>query len=106
MSNAISANRDQTIVGELKMWPPWRPLDYVPSTYEVAVIIRALSTPKAVGPDDLPAYFLRVLADERESNTLGNFHDIIVAVWEGGDVPRNVKCSDQGATQESRLSTG
>ena len=55
MSNAISANRYQTIVGELNMWPTWRPLDYVPSTYEVAVIIRALSTPMAVGPDDLPA---------------------------------------------------
>ena len=55
MSNAISANRYQTIVGELNIWPTWRPLDYVPSTYEVAVIIRALSTPMAVGADDLPA---------------------------------------------------
>ena len=55
MSNAISANRYQTIVSELNMWPSWRPLDYVPSTHEVAVIIRALGTPMAVGPDDLPA---------------------------------------------------
>ena len=30
----------------------------------------------------------KVLADEGEWDTLGKFHDIIVAVWRGGGVPR------------------
>ena len=36
----------------------------------------------------LPAAFLKVLADERESDTLGNSHEVIVAVWRGGGVPQ------------------
>ena len=46
---------------------------------------------KAVGPDGLPAGLLKVLADEGELNTLGKFHDIIVAVWRGGGVPQQCK---------------
>ena len=39
----------------------------------------------------MPAELLKVLADEREFNTLGNFHDTIVAVWRGGGVPQQQK---------------
>ena len=46
---------------------------------------------KAVGPDGLPAELLKVLVDEVELNTLGKFHDIIVAVWRGGGVPQRWK---------------
>ena len=46
---------------------------------------------KAVGPDGLPAELLNFLADEGELNTLGKFHDIIVAVWRGGGVPQQWK---------------
>ena len=73
---------------ELKQWSPCRLLDDVPSRYEVEEAIRALANRKAVGPDGLPAELLKVLADEGELNTLGKFHDIIVAVWRGGGVPQ------------------
>ena len=46
---------------------------------------------EAVGPDGLPAELLKVLADEEELNTLGNFHDITVALWRGGGVPQQWK---------------
>ena len=46
---------------------------------------------KAVGPDGLSAELLKVLADEGELNTLGKFHDIIVAVCGGGSVPQQWK---------------
>ena len=48
-------------------------------------------TEKAVGPDDLPAELLNVLRDEGELDTLGNFHEIIVAVWRVGGVPQQWK---------------
>ena len=76
---------------ELQQWPPCRPLDDAPSRYEVEEAIRALANRKAVGPDGLPAELLKVLADEGELDTLGNFHDIIVAVWRGVGVPQQWK---------------
>ena len=75
---------------ELKQWPPCRPLDDVPSRYEVEEAIRALENRKAVGPDGLPAEPLKVLADG-DLYTLGKFHDIIAAVWTGGGVPQQWK---------------
>ena len=89
--NTKSPTLDASIVDELKQWPPCRPLDDVPSRYEVEEAIRALANRKAVGPDGLPAELLKVLADEGELNTLGKFHDIIVAVWRGGGVPQQWK---------------
>ena len=76
---------------ELRQWPPCRPLDAVPFRYEVKEAIRALANRKAVGPDGLPAELLKGLADEGEFNTLGNFHDIIFAVWRKGSVPQQWK---------------
>ena len=85
--NTKSPTLDPSIVDELKQWPPCRPLDEVPSKYEVEEAIRALANRKAVYPDGLPAELLKVLADEGESSTLGKLHDVIVAVWRGGGVP-------------------
>ena len=59
-----------------------------PSRYEVEEAIRALANRKAIGSDGLPAELLKVLADEGELDTLGKFHDIVVAVWRGGGVPQ------------------
>ena len=59
-----SSTLDPSIVHELKQWPPCRPLNDVPSRYEVEEAIRALANRKAVGPDGLPAELLKVLADE------------------------------------------
>ena len=81
-----SPTLDPSIVDELKQWPPCRPLDDVPSRYEVEGEIRALANRKAVAPDGLPAELLTVLADG-ELKTLGKFHDTIVAVWRVGGVP-------------------
>ena len=89
LPNTKSPTLGPSIVDELKQWPPCRPLDDVPSRYEVEEAIRALANRKAVGPGGLPAELLKVLADEGE-NTLGKFHDIIVAVWRGG-VPQQWK---------------
>ena len=44
-------------------------------------VVRAIANREEIGPDDIPAGFLEVLADEGDSDTLVNFHDIIVAVW-------------------------
>ena len=85
---------DPSIVDELKQWPPCKPLDDVPFRYEVEEAILALANRKAVGPDGLPAEILKLLTDEGELDTLGKFHDIIVAVWKGGN--------DCGASQEER----
>ena len=65
---------DPSIVDELQQWPPCRPLDDVPSRYEVEEAIRALANRKAVGPDGPPFEHLKVLADDRELNTLGNVY--------------------------------
>ena len=89
--NTKSPTLDPSIVDELKQRPPCRALDDVPSRYEVEEAIRALANRKAVGPDGLPAELLKVLADEGEFNTPGNFHDIIVDVWRGGGVPQQWK---------------
>ena len=85
--NAKSPTLDPSIVDELKQGPRCRSLDDVPSRYELEEAVRALANRKAVGPDCLLAELLKVLADEGEFNTLGKFHDIIVAVWRGGSVP-------------------
>ena len=88
--NAKSPTLDPSIVNELKQWLPCRPLGDVSSKNEVEEAIRALANRKAVGPDGLPAELLKVLADE-ELNTLGKFHDIIVAVLRGGGLPQHWK---------------
>ena len=84
--NTKSPTLDPSIVDELKQCPPYRPLDAVPSRYEVEEAICALANRKPVGPDGFPAELLKVLANEGELNTLGKFHDIIVAVWRGDGV--------------------
>ena len=44
-----------------------------------------------------------VLADEGDSDTLGSFNEIIVAVWRGWVVPQQWKDeNDQGAAQEDK----
>ena len=50
--------------------------------------IRAMAHRNAVGPVGLPAKPLKVLADERDSDHLGNFYEFVVAVWTGGCVPQ------------------
>ena len=89
--NTKSPTLDPSIVDELQQGPPCRPLDDVPSRYEVEEAIRTLANRKAVGSDGFPAELLKVLADERELDTLGKFHDIIVAVWRGGGLPQQRK---------------
>ena len=89
--NIKSPTLDPSIVDEFKQLPTCRPLDDVPSRYEVEEAIRALANRKAAGPDGLPTELLKVLADEGELDTLGKFHDIIVAVWRGGGVPQQWK---------------
>ena len=86
-----SPTLDPSVVDKLKQWPPWRPLDDVPSRYQVEEAIRALKNGKAVGPDGLPVELLKVLAEEGRMDTLGTFHDINVAVWRGGGVRRQWK---------------
>jgi len=82
---------DPTITDELKVWPPYSPLDDVPSRYEVEEAIRAMANRKAVGPDGLPVELLKVLVDEGDSNNLASFYEIVVAVWRRGRVPQQWK---------------
>ena len=87
--NTKSPLLDLTIVGELKAW--LGSLDDFPSRYEVEDAIRVMANRKAVESDCLPAELVKVLADEGESDTLGIFHDIIVAVRRGGGAPQQWK---------------
>ena len=103
--NTKSPTLDPSIVEELKQWPPCRPLDDVPSRYEVEEAIRALANQKAVGPHGLPAELLKVLADERELNPLGKFHDIIVAVSREGGVPQQWKDATIKVLHEKKASS-
>ena len=57
---------------------------------------------KAVGPDGLPAELLEILADEKEWNTLGRFHDIIVAGWMEGGVRQQWKYATIKALHRKR----
>ena len=101
--NTKSPTLDPSIVGELKPWPPCRPLDDVRCRYEVEGGIRALANRKAVGPDRLPVDLLKVLADEGELETLRKCHNIVAAVWNRGGVPQQTEvCNNQGASQEER----
>ena len=85
--NTESPTHDPSIVDER---PLCRPLTDVPPRYEVEEAIRALANRKALRPDGLSVELLKVLAD-KEKNTPGKFHDIIVAVWRGGGVPQQWK---------------
>ena len=60
-------------------WPPCRSLDDALSRYEVEEAMRALANRMTVGPNGLPAEPLKVLAEKGGLDTLGRFHDIIVA---------------------------
>ena len=85
---------DRSIVDELEQWPTCRPLDDVPSRYEVEEAIRALANRMAVGSDGRLVELLKVLADEGEMDMLGKVHDIIVAVegrWRAATMER---CND------------
>ena len=53
--------------------------------------IRAMANRKTVGPDGLPVELLNVLVYEGDSNNLGNFNGIVVAVWRRGSVPQQWK---------------
>ena len=90
MLNTMSPTLDPTITDELKVWPPYSPLDDVPSRYEVEEAIRAMANRKAVGPDGLPVELQKVLV-EGDSDNLASFHEIVVAVWRRGHVPQQWK---------------
>ena len=53
--------------------------------------IRAIANRKAVGPDGLPVELLMVLVDERDSDNLASFYEVVVAVWRRGRVPQQWK---------------
>ena len=61
---------------------------------------------KAVGPDGLPAEFLKALADQPDA--LGKFHSISVTVWRRGGVPQHngKRCNDQGVVAHEERSDG
>ena len=63
--NTLSPTLDPSIVDELQHWPPCRPLDDVPSEYEVEEAMRALANGKAVGSDAPPAELMKFFADVR-----------------------------------------
>ena len=43
---------------------------------------------KAMGPDELPAELLKLGLSDSSHEILLAFHDIIVALWTTGEVPR------------------
>ena len=69
--NTKSPTLDPSIVDEHKQWPARGPLDDVPSRYGVEEAIHALANRKSEGPGGHPADLFKILADERELNTLG-----------------------------------
>lgn len=51
-----------------------------PSGYETQEVICSTANRRVVGPDDLPAELLKILADEGDPGTPGKVYEIIVAV--------------------------
>ena len=84
--NTKSPTLDPTITDELKVWPPYSPLDDVPSRNEVEEAIRAMANRKVVGTDGLPVELLKVPVDEGDPGNLRNFYEFVVAMWRRGCV--------------------
>ena len=76
--NTKSPTLDPTVTNALKVWPPCSPLDDVPCRHEVEEAIQAKLNSMAVGADWVEP--LKVLIGEGNSDTLGIFYEIVVAV--------------------------
>ena len=58
-----------------------------PTVGEVAAAVRSMANAKAVGPDELPAEFLK-LGLEDDSTILQELHHTILVAWRTGTVPQ------------------
>eukprot|EP00752_Nemacystus_decipiens_P015555 g13878.t1 len=88
--NTKSPTLDPRVADKVKQWPPCMPLDDLPSLFELEEAIRGMANRKAVGPDDLPAELIKLFLGGDRS-LLHDFHAIIVAVWQTGEVPQQWK---------------
>ena len=88
--NTKSPTLDPRLAARVKCWPTCVPLDDLPSLGETEEAIRGMANSKAVGPDDLPAEVIKLFLDG-DQGLLYDFHAIIVAVWQTGEVPQQWK---------------
>ena len=93
--NTKSPTLDPNIVDELEQWPPCRPLDDVPSRYEVEEAILALANRKAVAPDG----FGRRRRIEHSWKVLRYHRRCVEGRWRAATMEI---CNDLGASQEER----
>eukprot|EP00752_Nemacystus_decipiens_P014381 g12791.t1 len=61
-----------------------------PFPLEVEEAIKGMADRKTVGPDDLPAEVIKLFLDG-DQDLLHDFHAIVVAVWQTGEVPQQWK---------------
>ena len=86
-----SPTLDPRVADRIKQWPTCVPLDDIPSPLEVeeairGMAIRGTANRKSVGPDDLPAEVIQAVPGRRPG-PLHDFHAIVLAVWQTGEVP-------------------
>eukprot|EP00752_Nemacystus_decipiens_P017313 g15509.t1 len=74
-----SPTLDSRVVDRIKQWPPYAPLDDIPSPLEVEEATRGMANRKIVGPDDLPAEVIQLILDG-DQDLLHDFHAIVVGV--------------------------
>lgn len=74
MLNTKSLTLDPTLVDELKVCSPRRPLDDITSKCEVDTVSWVLVNRKGVGHGAFPTELLKILADEEDPDTLQAFH--------------------------------
>ena len=80
-----------TIADEFNVWPPCRPPDDAPLRDDVRTALRAVENRSAVGPNDLSPILQNVLINEGDTNTLGDFYEVAVAVRTGAGTPQQLK---------------
>ena len=67
--NTKSRALDTSVAEELSVWPPWTPLDDIPSIFEAEENVKSVQNRKAVGPDELPAELLKLASGaDRDGN--------------------------------------
>ena len=97
--NTKSPTLDPTMVGELNTWPPFRPLDHVPSRCEAEEAIRALANRKTVRPDGHPAGLLKRSWPTKENGTRSESSTISSSQCGGEVACRDNGDNHQGAAQ-------
>lgn len=88
--NSLLNNLDPAVINHLKVWSPRTALQAVPSATEKTAAVRAVANMTAVSMEEPPAELLKLM-DYDHCLTLKHFHDIAIAIRNGGGTPHKRK---------------